>query len=349
MTTKVTSLVIIIFILFSSALMAKKNVIIVATGGLLSGVESSKITNYKPTEVGVDQLLKSVPSLKNIANIKGEQVVQISSQNMTNNIWLKLAKRVQQLAQDSKVDAIVITHGTDTLEETAYFLNLVLHTNKPVVVVGAVRPNNVVGADGPENLYKATLVAINKQSAKQGVLVVMNDTIFSARDVVETNSLLLNSFAAPNVGPLGYIANSKVQYLSKSTKTHTAESEFNINNIKELPDVDIFYGYVEANANYINYAKTLGVKGIVYVGVGNGNLSVGVLNSLQNVSAKGMVVVRSSRISAGIVMRNNEINDDANHFVAAGSLNPQKSRILLMLGLTKSSNPQYIQSLFDKY
>lgn len=225
-----------------------------------------------------------------------------------------------------------------------------MHTTKPIVVIKARSSKAPSNSNENTNLYQGLLVATNKESSNKGVLVLTNNTIFSARDVVRPDTLLVSTFTTSKSGALGYINNSKVTYSNTAIRLHTTQSEFNIKDINELPLVDIFYGFAEANSSYIKYANHLGIKGVVYAGIsGNGNLYFNVINSLHQVEKKGMVVVRSSRVASRVIVRNNEIGNNTGGFVASGNLSPQKSRILLMLGLTKSSNAKYIQELFDKY
>ncbi|MDR0484995.1 MAG: type II asparaginase [Alphaproteobacteria bacterium] len=344
-------IVLLLVVLYSSNTFAK-NIVIVATGGTIAGSaqQSTDTTGYTAATLGVQALINAVPEIKKVANVTGEQVLQIGSQDMDNEAWLKLAKKIDELASSSSVDGIVITHGTDTIEETAYFLNLVVNTKKPIVLVGAMRPATALSADGPLNLLNAVIVANSKEAQGKGVLVVINDTIFGARDIAKTNTFLVNAFDAPNSGAMGYIQSSKVFLYNNSSALNTSASEFNIKNISALPRVDILYGYANAGGEYVDYAvNTLKVKGIVYAGVGDGNFYKDVFPAVQNAVKNKVAVVRSSRVGSGIVARNGEVNDDENGFVAANNLNPQKARVLLILALTKNNDPKYIQSVFNKY
>ena len=232
-------LVLLICILVAS-LYAKPNVVILATGGTIAG-SASGATNaqYDAAQLGVDILIKAVPEIANLANVKGEQVANISSNNMTDEIWLKLAKRVNELLASKDVDGIVITHGTDTLEETAYFLNLVVKSDKPVVLVGAMRSATSMSADGPLNLYNAVSVAASKESIGNGVLVVLNDEINAAREVTKTNTSSVDTFKSRNTGAIGRVYYGKVVYSTKSLKKHTANSVFDVSKLETLPRVDI--------------------------------------------------------------------------------------------------------------
>ena len=327
------------------------NVVILATGGTIAGSGASTTTTvgYTAATVPVENLINGVPELKKVANVTGEQVCQIASENMTNDIWLKLAKRVNTLLASDDVDGIVITHGTDTIEETAYFLNLVVKSDKPVVIVGAMRPPTAMSADGPINLYNAVILAGSQEAIGKGVLVTLNDTINGARDVTKTNTALCDTFRAPELGYLGYMQDSRPHFYKESTRRHTTNSEFDVSNLTELPKVDIAYGYENNSRVMLDAAVADHAQGIVYAGVGDGSLSTSVKSGLIDAQKSGVVVVRSSRVGNGILARNGEANDDQFHFVAADTLNPQKARVLLMLALTKTTDPQEIQQIFWEY
>ena len=326
-------------------------VVILATGGTIAGFGATSTTTvgYKAATVPVDALIQAVPDLKNIANVRGEQVFQIASQNMTNEQWLTLAKRVNELTHQTDVDGIVITHGTDTMEETAYFLDLVVKSDKPVVLVGAMRPSTALSADGPINLYNAVLVAGNRDAAGKGVLVCLDDEINGARDVTKTNTSTAETFKAPELGLLGYVQGSRVAFYRLPTRKHTANSEFDLSNIDKLPDVEIVYGYENVSRTAIDALSAAHVDGIVYAGVGDGNPSETTEKALADARQNGVLIVRSARVGNGIVARNNEVNDDQRDFVVSDTLNPQKARILLMLALTKTKDTKEIQRMFYEY
>ena len=211
------------------------NVIILATGGTIAGTGASCTTTvgYTAATVGVQSLINAVPELAKVAKVSGEQVFQIASENMSNEHWLTLAKRVNALLAQPNVDGIVITHGTDTLEETAYFLDLVVKSKKPVVLVGAMRPSTAMSADGPINLYNAVLLAASPEAVGKGVLVAMNDQINAARDVTKTNTSTLDTFRTPELGLLGYIQGSKPFFYRQSTRKHTVDTEFDIAELEQ--------------------------------------------------------------------------------------------------------------------
>ncbi len=327
------------------------NVTILATGGTIAGTGASSTTTvgYTAATVGVQRLIQAVPELSRVANVTGEQVFQIASENMSNDNWLVLSKRVNALLAQPNVDGIVITHGTDTLEETAYFLDLTVKSKKPVVLVGAMRPSTALSADGPINLYNAVLLAGSADAVGKGVLVAMNDQIQSARDVTKTNTSTLDSFKTPELGLLGYIQGSKPFFYRLPARRHTVDSEFDVSALSALPQVDIVYGYANMNPVALDAFVAAGAKGIIHAGVGDGSLATRVVPSLKAARAKGTIIVRASRVGQGILARNGEANDDELDFVAADTLSPQKARILLMLALTKTSNTRDIQRMFYTY
>lgn len=327
------------------------NVTILATGGTIagSGASSTTTVGYTAATVGVDTLIKAVPELSKVAQVKGEQVFQIASENMTNEHWLALAKRVNTLLAQADVDGIVITHGTDTLEETAYFLDLTVKSKKPVVLVGAMRPGTALSADGPINLYNAVLLAASKEAVGKGVLVALNDQIHSARDVSKTNTSTPDSFKTPELGLLGYIQGSKPYFYRASTRKHTVDAEFDVSKLTTLPQVDIVYGYANVGPVALNALVAAGAKGIIHAGVGDGSLAATVKPALVAARKQGVVIVRASRVGQGILARNGEANDDELDFVAADTLSAQKARILLMLALTKTSDTKAIQQMFYTY
>jgi L-asparaginase type II len=327
------------------------NVTILATGGTIAGTGSTSTTTvgYTAATVGVNSLIQAVPELAKVAHVTGEQVFQIASENMSNAEWLTLGKRINQLLARPDVDGIVITHGTDTIEETAYFLDLVVKSRKPVVVVGAMRPSTALSADGPINLYNAVLLAGSQEAVGKGVLVAMNDQIYAARDVSKTNTSTLDTFKATELGMLGYMQGNKPYFYHLPIRKHTVDTEFDISKLESLPQVDIVYGYANMGPTALNAFVAAGAKGIIHAGVGDGSLANRVKPALEAARKQGVVIVRASRVGQGIVARNGEANDDALDFVAADTLNPQKARILLMLALTRTSDTKEIQRLFYTY
>ncbi|WQW75777.1 type II asparaginase [Helicobacter pylori] len=324
-------------------------IVLLATGGTIagSGVDAS-LGRYKSGELSIIELLKAIPNhLIEIARIQGEQISNIGSQDMNEEVWFKLAKRTQKLLNDSRIKGVVITHGTDTLEESAYFLNLVLRSTKPVVLVGAMRNASSLSADGALNLYNALSVAIDEKSANKGVLVVMDDSIFSAREAIKTHTTHTSTFKALNSGAIGSVYYGKVRYYMQSLRKHTIESEFSILELKTpLPKVDIIYTHVGMTPDLFQASLNSHAKGVVIAGVGNGNVSAGFLKAMQEASEMGVVIVRSSRVGSGEIT-SGEIDDRA--FITSDNLNPQKARVLLQLALTKTNDKAKIQEMFEEY
>lgn len=328
----------------------KPNIHILATGGTIAGTGGSATsTNYTAGQVAIGTLLDAVPEIKNIANVTGEQIVKIGSQDMNDEVWLTLAKKVNQLLARPDIDGIVITHGTDTMEETAYFLNLTVKSNKPVVLTGAMRPSTAISADGPLNLYNAVVTAGAKESMGKGVLVAMNGLILGAESVLKMNTIDVQTFQAPNSGALGYIFNGKVFYNQSPLKKHTTQSVFDVTNLNSLPKVGIVYSYSNIDPDMVKPMLDHGYKGIIHAGVGNGNIHKDIFPLLIDARKRGILVVRSSRVPTGPTTLDAEVNDAKYQFVASQELNPQKSRVLLMLALTKTSDWKQIQEYFNQY
>ncbi len=326
-------------------------VVIVATGGTIAGTGATTTTTvgYTAATIGVESLIAAVPELRKVARVRGEQVFQIASENMTPAHWLRLAGRVNELLARADVDGVVVTHGTDTLEETAYFLDLVVKSAKPVVLVGAMRPATALSADGPMNLFDAVAVAAAPDSAGRGVLVCLNDRIDAARDVTKTDTAALDTFRSPALGALGIVEGGRPAFYRAATRLHTTATEFDVGRVEELPKVGIVLAYAGSGRVGIDAMVAAGVRGLVHAGTGNGSLSTEAKAALVEARAKGIVVVRASRIPGGAVARNGEADDDALDFVVADDLSPQKARVLLTLALTRTSDTREIQRMFRRY
>jgi len=336
----------------TSAVEAKPKIKILATGGTIAGAQASQAdAGYKSGSFSVDDLIKAVPQLKNIAEMSGEQVANIGSQTMNHEVWLKLAARVNEVLKSDDVDGVVITHGTDTMEETGYFLSLVVKSDKPVVLVGSMRPATAISADGPINLYNAVALAGNPEAKGRGPLVILNDTIHYARESQKMHTTRMDTFHSPNRGIAGMMNTGKAFFYSANTVRHTTKSEFSIDGltVANLPRVEVVYSYANLGGDSVDALVGLGPKGIILAGVGDGNTTDSALAALEKAAKKGIVVVRSSRVGSGIVDRNVEVNDDKLGFVAGMELSPQKARILLMLGLAKTTDIKKIQQMFNDY
>jgi len=323
---------------------------VIATGGTIAGAQG------KPGEYGytagsydVNTLIEAVPNLGQLARISGEQLVNIGSQDMNDDVWLRLAGRVSAVLDDPDVDGVLITHGTDTLEETSYFLSLVIKSEKPVVMVGSMRPATAVSADGPGNIYNSVAVAVDPRSRGRGTLVCLNDEIHYARNVVKTNTTSVQTFKSVNRGPAGVVHTGKIRWFEPMDRKVGRDTEFSVRGLERLPRVDIIYAHANMSVDLVEAAIHNGARGLVIAGVGDGNMTGEVVARLAKATAEGIVVVRSTRLPAGIVLRNNEIDDDKLHFVASGELNPAKSRVLLQLALTRTNDPASVQEMFEKY
>ena len=334
----------------SNAQAKKANVVILATGGTIAGAAASGTqAAYKSGAVTIDAMIAAVPGIGDLATIKGEQISNVGSQDMSMDIMLKLANRINELARSNDVDGIVVTHGTDTMEETAFFLNLTVKTDKPVVMVGSMRPSTAVSADGPLNLYNAVGVAADPNARGRGVLVVMNDWIHAAHSLTKTSTTAIQTFMSPLRGLVGVANYGKNDFYSSPTWKHTTQTEFDVAKVSKLPRVDIIFASADMSPDLIDAAAANGAKGIVIAGVGNGNMNKASVTAAANAVQKGVVVVRSSRVATGVVGRNVEVNDDELGFIASDELNPQKARILLMLALMKQRNAKDLQGLFTTY
>jgi L-asparaginase len=316
----------------SAAAEAQKlpHVLVLATGGTIAGKASGiSAVGYTAGEVTGKDLIAAAPGIEKFATLSTDQISNIGSQDMNDEVWLKLYSRIKKAFESNEADGIVITHGTDTLEETAFFLEQVLPTDKPVVLVGSMRPSTAVSADGPANLLEAVKVAVDPDSQGRGVLVVLNDLIHETRDVTKGNTTELQAFKSPNAGPIGYVDLESVRFL------HPPEiyprPRFNAPAKSPMPRVDIIYSHSNMTADLINASVKDGAKGIILAGVGDGNTSKPALAALAVAAKSGVLVVRSSRVGSGFTIRNAEINDDKMGFASSLDLNPQKARILLQL------------------
>lgn len=324
---------------------------IIGTGGTIAGDSSSKIsTNYEAGKLNATQLLKAVPQINDLSKIKIIDLFHIDSADISISNWFELAVTVNKVLDRDDVKGIVITHGTDTMEETAYFLNLIIKNNKPIVLVGSMRPDSSISADGPINLYNAVAVANSKSATGQGVLVVMNDQIFSARDVTKTNTTQVSTFKSPNMGAIGTVQFGNVNFYKSDIRKHTIETPFELSNLNNLPKVEIIYEYAGTDGSLFEAAIKSGVQGIVIAGTGDGNIAESERSLLKRARAKGIVIARSSRTGSGTVTYNYVHNLDSElGLIPADDLNPQKARILLMLSLTKTHDVSRIRHYFELY
>lgn len=323
---------------------------VLATGGTIAGAQASASDyGYKAGAYDIATLLAAVPHLDTLATLTGEQVANIGSQDMNDAVWLQLARRLDAVLKSADVDAALITHGTDTLEETAYFLSLVTKSTKPVVMVGSMRPATAVSADGPANIYNGVAAAIDPGAKGRGVLVSLNDEIHYARNVVKTDTTSVQTFKSLNRGPAGLVHTGTVEWFQPMDRKLGPASEFSVDGLDALPRVDIIYAHANMSPDLIEAAIRNGARGIVIAGVGDGNLTAPALEVVARAAKSGTVVVRSTRLPMGLVLRNNEVDDDALGLIASGELNPAKSRVLLQLALTRTTDAKRIQRMFYEY
>jgi L-asparaginase len=322
---------------------------VLGTGGTIAGAQPDPgHYGYTAAQYGVDWLLNAVPGLDRLAVLSGEQVVNIGSQEMDDAVWLTLARRLHDVLAAADIDAALITHGTDTLEETSYFLSLVIAADKPVVMVGSMRPATAISADGPANIYNGVAVAADPRAAGRGTLVVLNDEIHSARNAVKTGTSNPSAFSSMSRGLAGITSAGRVEWFERDPRPTRHPSRFDVRGLDALPRVDILHAHANMSIDLIDAAIAGGARGIVVAGVGAGNMSVRAIERLSQAASTGVAIVRSSRVVSAMVLRNHEVDDDLRGFVAAGDLNAPKSRVLLQLALTQTSDPVRIQQLFDR-
>ena len=324
----------------------RPRVVLLGTGGTIasSATAATQLHDYEVTAT-IDAVLAAVPQVQELASIRCEQIVNIDSHSIDNRALLMIAKRVQTVLEEPDVDGVVLTHGTDTLEETAYFLNLTLKSDKPVVLVGAMRPATALSADGPLNLHSAFRLATCPEARGKGVLVMLNERIMAARDVTKTDTTSTDAFRSSEQGNLGQVAGGVVQFFNAPTRRHTFATEFLLAHIAELPQVDIVYDHQSAGMHFYRAALEAGTKGIVLAATGNGSLSPSARAGAELAIRHGVMFVRSTRVGHGVVTAS--VDDELLGLVSANSLNPQKARMLLMLALGKQGDYRAVQHCFD--
>ncbi|ATC64783.1 L-asparaginase [Nibricoccus aquaticus] len=314
------------------------------TGGTIQSKGKHRLTlsEYNDGRVTPDELLTDLPELKTLAKVEVTEISNIGSGGVTTELLLKLAKSINATLARPDVAGAVVTHGTGTLEETAYFLQLTVNSAKPVVVVGAMRPFTAISRDGPYNLYNAVRTAATPDAAGKGVMVVLNDTIHSARFVTKNHTYHVETFVARELGPLGFVDSDRVVFYRNPLVRHTVTSEFDVSKIETLPQVDIVYGYQEASSAPIFALTKAGAKGIVFA-----DSSPSYARAFSAAQAEGVVIVQSDRKGAGRVTLSER--GAGRGIITADNLNAQKARILLRLALTKTSDPRQLQRIFNEY
>jgi L-asparaginase len=336
-----TALALLAIFAANSALAQLPKVKIFTTGGTIQskGAHRQKLMEYSDGKVSPEELIADLPELKDVAEVTYTEISNVGSPSVNTEIQLKLAKAINEWLATPESAGAVVTHGTATLEETAYFLNLVIKSDKPVVVVGAMRPFTAVSRDGPFNLYNAVRVAGSPRSVGKGVLIMLNDEINAARETTKGNTFRMDTFVARDVGPLGYADSDQIIFYRKQTTRHTSKSEFDISKLTALPRVDVTYDHQEADRVAIDAFVAAGAKGIVLTGGDRDAVKAG--------QGKGVIFVQSDRKGSGRVLESPRMVERA--VITADNLSPHKARILLRLALTKTTDLKEIQRMFNEY
>lgn len=323
----------------------KKTVVVLATGGTIAGKgRKGSQTNYVPGQLSIESIASSVDGIGELAELREIQIANVNSDDITSSDWLELARRINTLSRDPLIDGFVITHGTDTMEETAYFLHLTCHTGKPIVVTGAMRPSTATSADGPMNLYQAVAVASSEKAKGKGVMCVFSDSIYGARDFQKLSTTSVTAFGGRDFGMMGYIIDDEIRFYNQSMRPHTTSSPFFVDTLSSLPKVEIVFFYVDADPVILRTSAER-ADGIVLVGAGNGNYS----NAFNDMVGKLSVpVVRTSRIGNGIIVPDDKFDAYPN-IIIGDNLAPTKARILLQLSLTHTTEREMIQEYFSTF
>ena len=325
---------------------ALPRVVVLATGGTIASRFDPSIGALAPSATGAD-LVRAVPGLDMIATVDVEQIANIGSFDMTPEIWRQLARRANELLAKTDIAGVVITHGTDTLEETAYFLDLTVTSPKPVVIVGAQRAASYFDSDGPRNLLNAVRVAVSSEAAGKGTLVVMNGQINAAREVTKTNTIEVETFRTLEFGALGVADLGAVRFYRAPLRRQTIPLADN----QRLARIEIVSQYAGADGQVISLMiQQGGVEGLVIEGFGLGHVTAGTLEAIKQARQRGIPVVLSTRVFTGRVVplyaRDVELQQLG--CIRADNLNPQKARVLLMLALTRTKSPEELQKFFDR-
>ena len=335
------------------AAQTKPRVYVIGTGGSISfvGRERTDFINYSydRKHFTIQELLDRVPEVNQIAEIRAEQFLNLGSTDVLPSHWLGLAQRSNEIfTEDPQAAGVAITHGTATLEETAYFLNLTVKSDRPVVVTGSMRPPTGIGTDADMNIIDCVRVAAAPQSRGRGVLTVLNNQIQAARDATKTNSYRLETFRSNDVGLLGYAdSDEEVVFYRDTTRAHTLNTEFDVAELAELPRVDIALAYGGADGLVVGALANAGVSGIVAAGLGSGGSPPAMAAALKNAIGRGVKVVIATQAGSGRVMRTRRFTEDG--YIVADNLSPRKARILLMLALTKTADNEEIQRMMMAY
>jgi L-asparaginase len=330
----------------------RPRIALIFTGGTIDSVGVDRLDMAWYIEAGKrlesGELVARVPELASVADVEEIPFRRLPSQSIRDRDLLDLVALIHQLFDEDRADGVVITHGTNTLEETAYFLHLTIKRDRPVVIVGAMRPSSAISADGPLNLLNGVRVAAAPEARGLGVLVVLNEAIHSARDVTKTATYRVDTFQGRDLGPLGYADNDgRVLIYHRPARAHTSATEFDVSAIEALPRVDVVVSYLGADGVMIDAAVAAGARGIVSAGTGAGRPTPDEDAALERASAAGTVVVQGTRVGSGRTVSSPGLRRKG--WSAADNLQPWKARVLLALALTRTSEVAEIQRMFDTY
>lgn len=320
---------------------ALPGVTIYATGGTIAGSSASSrdTTNYAPGQLGVQTLIDAVPAIKDVARVSGEQIANVRSSDVDSKVLLHLAKTINAKLAEPGTHGVVVTHGTDTLAESAFFLDLTVKSPKPVVVVGAMRPATAISADGPMNLLQAVTLAASKEAEGRGTLVTLNDRIGSAFYTIKTHSSAVDTFKAAEQGYLGAFAGSRPRFWYEPARP-TDKPFFDVGGLQELPRVEILYGYQDQDTSLLDAAIKNGARGIVIDASGNGSLNTLLSNRVQELDKQGFPVIVATRTNSGFVTTRTE-------GIGSGAYSASKARWLLTLALAKGDSIEQIKRYFN--
>jgi L-asparaginase type II len=311
---------------------------IVATGGTIASRADSptQVSGYSIGFTGED-LLAMAPGIELIADVSVEQFSNIPSGSMTVERWIALSNRITEILETEGYDGVVVTHGTDTLDETAFFLHLTVKSDKPVVCTGSMRPSSAISADGPLNLYNSVRLAASPDAHGMGAFIMLNEEINSARDAFKGDTHRVETFQSGALGLLGWVDSDKVVIYRQPLRRHSKDGEFDVRGVERLPRVDIVYTYIGVDEYAVKGFVEAGTKGIVVEGIGGGGSPSSFRPASAMMREAGIVVVRGSRTPDGRVSG------------GVDTLPAHKARILLMLALTKTDDPAEIRRIFSEY
>jgi L-asparaginase len=313
---------------------------VLATGGTIANTPSGRLH--------AGEVADAIPELRKVARLEVEELIRVASSAVTLENWLNLAKRINEIfARESEVKGVVVTHGSNTVEETGYFLSLTVKSDKPVVLTAAQRQFTTLSSDSPKNFLQAVRVAASDEARGKGALIVTNDVINAARDVSKDISTRLETYSSRDLGALGYVDDDRVTFYRLPVKSHTRATPFDVARLRTLPRVDVIYTYADADGALIEAAVAHGAEGLVIAGFPTGSATPAMEAAIRRVSPRGIPVVMTNRGGMGRVM--DKRAREARPLLWGDNLTPVKARILLMLALTTTRDPAALQQMFEKY